>query len=279
MLPLGRPLDGQDGMDEAIRRQQRREQAKRRRGRARLAQYAAAAAIVFLALLAVAVPLTDRPEFCAGCHEIRPSVESWRGGAHANAGCADCHSPRGAGRLIHKVASIRELVVHVSDGKVTRRAVVTDSRCRDCHRSIAEGKGSSAFSHTTHSKTGSCVSCHATAGHGAAVSPRGGRNLPRHTRVACAGCHDMRTEECSKCHAAPKRHYAPQCSACHQPGRPFARALADHPRFGPHTRKSFACASCHAKGFAQASCAKCHQGDCHPEDVDTPSVCLGCHTR
>src|SRR5687767_9448960 len=44
-----------------------------------------------LALGAVAIPLTNHPAFCASCHTIKPSYDSWVKSSHKNVTCVACH--------------------------------------------------------------------------------------------------------------------------------------------------------------------------------------------
>ena len=39
----------------------------------------------------VAVPLTSHPKFCASCHNIKPSYDSWVASSHKEVTCVDCH--------------------------------------------------------------------------------------------------------------------------------------------------------------------------------------------
>ncbi|MEE8494597.1 MAG: NapC/NirT family cytochrome c, partial [Nitrospirales bacterium] len=48
----------------------------------------------------IAVPLTSAPKFCASCHTIRPSYESWAVSSHKDVTCVDCHVRPGLGGFI-----------------------------------------------------------------------------------------------------------------------------------------------------------------------------------
>jgi cytochrome c nitrite reductase small subunit len=43
------------------------------------------------ALGGLAVPLTNHPKFCASCHTITPSYESWVKSSHKDVTCVSCH--------------------------------------------------------------------------------------------------------------------------------------------------------------------------------------------
>ena len=59
-----------------------------------------------VALTGIAIPLTDHPEFCAGCHPIAPSYKSWAKSSHKDVSCVTCHVRPGLhGWLIDKVWS------------------------------------------------------------------------------------------------------------------------------------------------------------------------------
>src|SRR6266542_2733695 len=40
---------------------------------------------------AIAIPLTNAPTFCASCHTIKPSYDSWSASTHKNVTCVACH--------------------------------------------------------------------------------------------------------------------------------------------------------------------------------------------
>src|SRR5207245_10398143 len=44
-----------------------------------------------LAFGAVATPITSQPTFCADCHTIAPSYESWVKSSHREVTCVACH--------------------------------------------------------------------------------------------------------------------------------------------------------------------------------------------
>ena len=57
-----------------------------------------------LALGGVALPLTDHPKFCATCHNIRPSYESWLVSSHKEVTCVACHVRPGIEGFLHDKA-------------------------------------------------------------------------------------------------------------------------------------------------------------------------------
>jgi cytochrome c nitrite reductase small subunit len=94
-----------------------------------------------IALVGIALPLTDQPTFCAGCHTIAPSYESWAKSSHKDVTCVACHVRPGVqGWLSDKVvAGVRDTVIYVF-GTPTEahnlKATVDSGVCLSCHRHI-----------------------------------------------------------------------------------------------------------------------------------------------
>ena len=67
-----------------------------------------------LLLGAVAVPLTNHPSFCASCHTIQPSHDSWMKSSHKDVTCVVCHVRPGVEGWIHDKAwaGTRDLVIY-----------------------------------------------------------------------------------------------------------------------------------------------------------------------
>jgi len=94
-----------------------------------------------VALGVAAVPVTNQPEFCAGCHTIAPSYESWAVSSHKDVTCVVCHVRPGIEGWIHdKVwAGIRDSIQYVLGSPTDAhnlKASVDSGRCLSCHRSI-----------------------------------------------------------------------------------------------------------------------------------------------
>lgn len=94
-----------------------------------------------IALGGAAVPLTDEPKFCAGCHVIAPSYESWTVSSHKEVTCVACHVRPGLeGWLRDKVwAGTRDVVRYAFGASVdlhNLHANVDSGRCLSCHRNI-----------------------------------------------------------------------------------------------------------------------------------------------
>ncbi|HKN88592.1 MAG TPA: NapC/NirT family cytochrome c [Nitrospiraceae bacterium] len=65
-------------------------------------------AVAVLAIIAVAfvlggvaVPLSNHPDFCASCHTIAPSYETWKASTHKDVTCVDCHVRPGFEHWLH----------------------------------------------------------------------------------------------------------------------------------------------------------------------------------
>ncbi|MCW5782466.1 MAG: NapC/NirT family cytochrome c [Nitrospirales bacterium] len=101
-----------------------------------------AATLLVLALGgAAAIPLTNQPTFCASCHTIRPSYDSWVRSSHKDVTCVDCHVRPGiSGFIQDKVfAGIEDVAITVL-GTPTEphnlESHVASSVCIGCHRAI-----------------------------------------------------------------------------------------------------------------------------------------------
>lgn len=90
---------------------------------------------------AAAIPLTNHPEFCASCHTIRPSVDSWKRSSHKDVTCVDCHvRPGFVGFIEDKVLAGLGDVAITWFGTPTEphnlHAQVASSVCIGCHRAV-----------------------------------------------------------------------------------------------------------------------------------------------
>jgi hypothetical protein len=94
-----------------------------------------------LALGGVAIPLTDRPEFCAGCHIIAPSYASWAKSSHKDVPCVACHVRPGLEGWMHDKAWVgaRDVVRSAFGTPADAhnlKATVDSGLCLSCHRNI-----------------------------------------------------------------------------------------------------------------------------------------------
>jgi cytochrome c nitrite reductase small subunit len=101
----------------------------------------AAIAAGALVLGGAAVPLTSHPKFCAACHNIKPSYDSWVVSSHKQVTCVDCHvRPTIEGYLKDKVmAGIKDVAIYVfstpTDAHNLDSQVATEV-CIGCHHAI-----------------------------------------------------------------------------------------------------------------------------------------------
>jgi nitrate/TMAO reductase-like tetraheme cytochrome c subunit len=143
-----------------------------------------------------AVEITSTPSFCSNCHEIKPSVESWKVSVHGivdgkrRATCRDCHIPswkNPAWVIINKAMhGLKDTYHHFflkeEMGKedfyfaMKYKAInsMPDDNCTVCHSKVLNHQediiksevGSVTGLHTTEDvKKLSCLMCHKHTGH------------------------------------------------------------------------------------------------------------------
>ena len=124
---------------------------------------------------------TSQPNFCASCHEIRTSVNTWSVGPHKSVTCLDCHSnPGKVGYMIRKIRGLGEVYYHVTNQiPTTLVAKYNIQTCIVCHtgnntdypnaKNIKLLPGdplAPAVSHAEILQTNtSCHTCHSNMGH------------------------------------------------------------------------------------------------------------------
>jgi nitrate/TMAO reductase-like tetraheme cytochrome c subunit len=91
--------------------------------------------------LGVAVPLTNHPKFCATCHNIAPSYESWTASTHKEVTCVACHVRPGVEGFLHdKVrAGLKDVAITLFGTPTDAhnlQATVHSEVCLACHRAI-----------------------------------------------------------------------------------------------------------------------------------------------
>ena len=267
---------------------------------------AAVAAVLVGAFAFIGVGLyTDRPEYCATCHEMRPYYNAWRQGHHRDTWCVDCHVGKSYPlRVAHKFLVLGELVAHFRGDTTFPRvkaATVADRQCVRCHANVPSGTAS-GFNHAAHAQHGPCQACHAKTGHdvppaaltaagvfnpnveqktliGAfAVVDKGSANVPGHVAIPCTRCHDLAQTGCQRCHTPKHTKSRPgPCQLCHQPGLKF---VFTHPT-GEDCSQCHTPSATHFKppGGELKPCTRCHTQPgkswafTHPTSVD----CSQCH--
>lgn len=220
-----------------------------------IAILALVAGVVVLAGL-VAVPLTNHPNFCASCHTIRPSVQSWEQSTHKDVTCVDCHVRPGIhGFIRDKVfAGIKDVIITFL-GTPTEpfdlRAQVDSQVCLRCHRAILRVSEVSQrdlpspvndigliMSHRKHMEAFSgrgkgegCTTCHARVVHGKPVKgypiviPRGHVKLdmkphyPEYPEGSVLW--NSALSDCMRCHNSQETYQgkalSKDCDVCHLP--------------------------------------------------------------
>ena len=213
------------------------------------------AALVVLALGgAAAIPLTNQPTFCASCHTIKPSFDSWTRSSHQDVTCVDCHvRPGFSGFIQDKVLAGLEDVVITFFGTPTEphnlQSHVSTEVCLGCHRAILRVSEVSArdlpspvkevgliMSHRDHmnafEKRGQgegCTTCHARVVHGTPIKnypiviPRGHVKLDDQPHEPAVSQDSMLWKsamaDCMRCHDGKQVYegeiLSNRCETCH----------------------------------------------------------------
>lgn len=206
----------------------------------------------------VAIPLTDHPEFCASCHTLKPSYDSWVKSSHRDVTCVDCHVRPGLRGLIEdKIFAGIEDVVITFFGTPSEphdlESHVHSSVCVSCHRAVLRVSEVSVrdlpkpvknvgliMSHRKHmeafskrNKGEGCTTCHSRVVHGTAIKgypiiiPRGHVSLddqphepeePKGSKLWNSAMAD-----CLRCHDGKSTHegkvLSKRCETCHLPDK------------------------------------------------------------
>jgi cytochrome c nitrite reductase small subunit len=218
-----------------------------------------AAALLVLALGgAAAIPLTNHPAFCASCHTIKPSYDSWVRSSHKDVTCVDCHVRPGiSGFVRDKVyAGLKDVAITLFGTPTDPHNLeshVYSSMCISCHRGILRVTEVAArdlpvpvkevgliMSHRKHmeafekrGKGEGCTTCHGRVVHGAPIKgypiviPRGHVTLddqphepdfPKDSVLWKASQAD-----CLRCHDGEQTHegevLSKRCETCHLPDK------------------------------------------------------------
>lgn len=207
---------------------------------------------------AVAIPLTNQPEFCASCHTLKPSYDSWVKSSHRDVTCVDCHVRPGLRGLIEdKIFAGIEDVVITFFGTPTEphdlESHVHSFVCISCHRAVLRVSEVSVrdlpnpvknvgliMSHRKHMKAfenrkkgEGCTTCHARVVHGTPIKgypiiiPRGHvslddqphePNMPKESKLWHSAMSD-----CLRCHDGTSTHegkvLSKRCETCHLPDK------------------------------------------------------------
>ncbi|HBP87112.1 MAG TPA: cytochrome c3 family protein [Nitrospirales bacterium] len=207
---------------------------------------------------AAAIPLTNQPTFCASCHTIKPSYDSWIRSSHKDVTCVDCHVRPGiSGFIEDKVFAGIEDVAITFFGTPTDphnlKSHVTSSVCINCHRAILRVTEVSVrdlpapvkdvgliMNHREHmeafekrGKGEGCTTCHGRVVHGSPIKaypiviPRGHVKLddqphePDHPKDSVLWKANM--ADCLRCHDGEQRYegevLSNRCETCHLPDK------------------------------------------------------------
>jgi len=212
-------------------------------------------AVLGVVAAAVAIPLTNDPKFCASCHTIKPSYQTWVVSTHKEVTCVACHvRPTFEGFMQDKVIKGTHDVWVTLFGHPKKpedlKTTVYSEICLSCHRNMLRiselatrdlpgplKKAGLIMEHRKHmeafrkrAKGEGCATCHATVVHSRPykgypiVVPRGHiklDDLPKAEQEALeasiAKAH--RTSDCFQCHDG-KQAYAGKvlsrkCETCH----------------------------------------------------------------
>lgn len=105
-------------------------------------------ALVILAIVAgalavggLAVPLTNHPDFCASCHNIKPSYDTWKVSTHKDVTCVACHVRPGFEHWVHDKAwnGTKDVAIYLFGTPTDAHnleAKVDSTVCLGCHQAI-----------------------------------------------------------------------------------------------------------------------------------------------
>lgn len=211
-----------------------------------------------VALGAVALPLTNHPKFCASCHTIAPSYDTWVVSSHKAVTCVDCHVRPGVdGFLRDKAWAGMKDVAITWFGTPTEPynldVTVHTEMCLGCHRAILRVSEVAVrdlpppvkevgliMSHGRHmeifaqrGKGEGCTTCHSRVVHGKSIKgypivlPRGHVSAdprpyePDHPEGSVLW--DKAMADCFRCHDGKSEHegrvVSNKCETCHLPDK------------------------------------------------------------
>ncbi|MDE3019384.1 MAG: NapC/NirT family cytochrome c [Nitrospirota bacterium] len=210
------------------------------------------------ALGGAAVPLTNHPQFCASCHNIRPSYDSWVKSSHKEVECDACHVRPGVEGFIRDkaYAGLKDVSIYLFGTPTDAhnlQATVSSEVCIGCHRAILRVSEVATrdlpppvkdvglvMGHKTHmeafAKRGQgegCTTCHARVVHEQPIKgypvviPRGhvavdGKpyypDHPEGSKLRASAMND-----CFRCHDDKTEHegkvLSKKCETCHIPDK------------------------------------------------------------
>lgn len=185
------------------------------------------AAIIFGPYL---LKLTEHPDFCAICHNMKASVDSYKASYHKGVECFECHYEPGLIGFIKGEMGIPHEVLAFVTGKYNMEKLdvkVKDASClrEACHKLERLNKEKFykkgvIFSHKEHILEGqNCDSCH---------KADDKVHIKVNTKEACVKCHDLSDPDkdiCFICHKvlpdtedishSELQKIKAECTSCH----------------------------------------------------------------
>ena len=214
-------------------------------------------AVLGIVAAAVAIPLTNDPRFCASCHTIKPSYDTWAVSTHKEVTCVACHvRPTFAGFMEDKV------IKGLHDVWVT--FVGTPKKPEDLKA-------------TMHSEV--CLSCHQNM---LRISELATRDLPGPLKKA-----GLIMEHRKHMEAFSKRGKGEGCTTCHATVV-HSRPYKDYPIVVPRGHIKLdelqkaereALEASMVKAHRSADCFRCHDGKQEYERKILSRKCETCHTQ
>ncbi|KUO50248.1 MAG: hypothetical protein APF76_11085 [Desulfitibacter sp. BRH_c19] len=118
---------------------------------------------------------TSTPEFCSGCHYIKPYVTSWNNSPHQDVNCLQCHEPTGSlGKLHSKSRGLNYYVSDITENYVMpiiSASYINNKGCFGCHtgqypnfpNAVTIKNNQDHLEYLKEDRT--CSSCHNDTGH------------------------------------------------------------------------------------------------------------------
>jgi nitrate/TMAO reductase-like tetraheme cytochrome c subunit len=202
----------------------------------------------------VAVPLTNHPDFCASCHTIRPSYDTWKISTHKDVTCVACHVRPGFQNWLHDKAwnGSKDLAIYLFDtptGPHNLVAKVDSEVCISCHHAILRVSEVAPRDLPPPVKDVGLIMSHRA--HMDAFLKRGGEE-------GCTTCHSRVV------HEKPIKGYPIVIPRGHV-------SEDSHPHYPDHPEGT------KLRAAAMADCFRCHDGKTQYEGKVLSKRCETCH--
>ena len=211
--------------------------------------------VLFAVFSIASILYTDRPEFCATCHIMKPYYKSWKESSHNRVNCLKCHHEPGIKAEVGgKITGLVQVAQYLT-GRYSNKpkAEISDASCLrgGCHKKekltakTVEFGNTIEFPHKIHLE-----------------------NPGKNIRLRCTSCHRQLTNEehmkvdtntCFVCHFknVDENKLSGQCLNCHKK----IKTSGDHKEY---TEGGASCSECHDQ-------AKSGNGEVRSQ------VCYFCH--